>query len=168
MSNVVYTPTSQCVEVDCADSPIGNGMCRKHYNRAWQIKNRDRRNARVKERLALDPEFLNYRRNLVANKERERRAQKAKTEVVKVTKEEYNSILLSYNNSCWICEQPLTAVFWDHVQPLAKGGAHKKENLRPACNPCNVRKNSLWPFTDKMKEKIANEVRLLNCIGGDA
>ena len=88
--------------------------------------------------------------------------------VEKITKKDYEKLLVKYNNQCWICEVELTTVFWDHVQPLAKGGAHTVDNLRPACNPCNVRKNATWPFTEDMKNRIANEVRLLNSIGGDA
>ena len=133
----------------------------KNTQRKWHQDNKERRYQKVKDRLATDPEFLKYRRDLVARKERERRAQKANTEVTKVTKNDYNNILLEFNNQCWICEVKLTQVVWDHVQPLAKGGSHSVDNLRPACNPCNVRKNATWPFTDKMKETIANEVRNL-------
>lgn len=169
MPNIVYTATSECVEDNCSNPPVGNSLCRKHYNRAWQTANRDKRNQRVKERLATDPEFADYRRKLVARKERERRAQKAGTEVIKVTAEDYVQILEEYKNSCWVCEQHLDKVFWDHVKPLAKGGPHSKDNLRPICNPCNVRKNSLWPFTDGMKSTIATEVRSLQSrMGGDA
>ena len=168
MPNIVYDSTSVCSEVGCEESPIGNDLCRRHYNRQWQVANRDRRNAKIKERLATDPEFLAYRRDLVARKERERRAQKAGTEVTKISKEEYEQILSEFNNRCWICDVELLKVFWDHVQPLAKGGAHIVDNLLPSCNPCNVRKNAAWPFTEELKNSISNEVRLLSRIGGDA
>ena len=168
MPYIVYTPESMCVEIECTSAPVGNGLCRKHYNRAWQVKNRNRRNDQVKNRRATDPEFLNYRRDLIARKERERRAAKAQTEVTKISKEEYDHILAEFNNCCWICEVALVKVFWDHVQPLAKGGAHTVDNLRPACNPCNTRKNATWPFTDDMKKEIAAEVCLINSRGGDA
>jgi len=55
----------------------------------------------------------------------------------------------------------LTDIHWDHVQPLSKGGAHTVDNLRPACSPCNIRKNAIFPFTDEIKKRIANEVRNL-------
>lgn len=31
---------------------------------------------------------------------------------------------------------------WDHIVPLAKGGAHAVENLQPLCRPCNERKQA--------------------------
>lgn len=45
---------------------------------------------------------------------------------------------------CWMCGgEPST---WDHVKPLAKGGAHLLANLRPACGPCNGSKKARWPY----------------------
>jgi 5-methylcytosine-specific restriction endonuclease McrA len=38
------------------------------------------------------------------------------------------------------------AVEWDHVKPLAKGGAHILANLRPACLSCNRSKRDRWPL----------------------
>ena len=140
----------------------------KETLRKWHVENRDRRYQAVKERLATDPEFVEYRKEVQARSERERRARKINSTTEKITKKDYEKLLVKYNNQCWICEVELTTVFWDHVQPLAKGGAHTVDNLRPACNPCNVRKNATWPFTEDMKNRIANEVRLLNSIGGDA
>ena len=133
----------------------------KKYQQKWHVENRDRRYEKVKERLATDPEFVEYRREVQSRSERERRAKKAQSTTTKVTKKDYAELLFKYNNKCWICEVELTTVFWDHVHPLAKGGPHNVDNLRPACNPCNARKNATWPFTDKMKEEIATEVRNL-------
>jgi 5-methylcytosine-specific restriction endonuclease McrA len=140
---------------------LNNPEWSKSYQHDWHQQNKERIYIKVKKRLSTDAEFLQYRRELVARKERERRAQKANTQVVKVTKEDYEKLLTVFESKCWICELPLSKVFWDHVQPLSKGGAHSKENLKPVCNPCNVRKNALWPFTDEMKQRIANEVRSL-------
>jgi 5-methylcytosine-specific restriction endonuclease McrA len=60
-----------------------------------------------------------------------------------------------------MCEVKLDVVQWDHVHPLSKGGAHAISNLRPSCVHCNSRKGSTHPFTDEMKETIANDVRAL-------
>jgi len=140
---------------------LANPEWSKETLRKWHQENKERRYNKVKERLATDPEFKIYRREVQTRSERERRAKKASTEVAKITKADYSKILDMYNNSCWICETELTKVFWDHVQPLAKGGTHTVDNLRPACNPCNVRKNATWPFTNEMKKAIATEVRNL-------
>ena len=30
----------------------------------------------------------------------------------------------------------------DHIEPLARGGAHAWDNTAPACNPCNSAKRA--------------------------
>lgn len=53
--------------------------------------------------------------------------------------------LAMYHERCWICKiAPWEA--WDHVKPVARGGAHVLANLRPACNSCNQTKSDRWPF----------------------
>lgn len=49
-----------------------------------------------------------------------------------------------YGGRCWMCGGP--AVEFDHVKPLKHGGTHCHANLRPACVPCNRRKQAIWPF----------------------
>lgn len=129
----------------------------------WHQKNKQKRLEKVKHRIATEPEFAQYRRQLVAEHERNRRALKANTQVNKITIEDYSQIFTEYSHKCWICESTLDerTVVWDHVRPLARGGTHTVDNLRPACNPCNIRKNALYPFTDEMKTRIATEVRNL-------
>ena len=102
-----------------------------------------------------------YRVKLNKARRSQKRAAMWTSDVEKVTAEVLDEVLNQYNNQCWICEVKLDVVQWDHVHPLAKGGPHNVDNLRPACNPCNARKNATWPFTDKMKEEIATEVRNL-------
>jgi len=34
----------------------------------------------------------------------------------------------------------------DHVKPISKGGSNWPANLRPACEPCNLRKSDQWPY----------------------
>lgn len=90
-----------------------------------------------------------------------KRASAANVETEKLTAAVFDEILSEYNNQCWICSISLDIVQWDHVHPLSKGGAHVRSNLRPACKECNGRKGSIHPFTDELKEKIANDVRAL-------
>ena len=140
---------------------LANPEWSKEVLAAWHKKNREIRYARVKDRLISDPDFLNYRRKVQANSERKRRALKAETQVEHITLIQYEEKLLSFNNTCWICEQEIKTLEWDHVHPLSKGGAHVIDNLNPACSDCNGRKNDAWPFTDEMKNDIAIEVRNL-------
>lgn len=102
-----------------------------------------------------------YRVKLNKARRAQKRASEVTDEVEKITAVIFDEILLEYNNQCWICSVKLDVVQWDHVHPLSKGGAHVRSNLRPACKNCNGRKGSKHPFTNEMKEKIANEVRAL-------
>lgn len=141
----------------------GRVFDRVAYMKAWHAKNRERRYTEVKTRLAEDPEFLRYRREVGARKERERRAQKTGSEVTKISSADYATVLARHHTQCWICERALTAstLVWDHYQPLAKGGPHTVGNLRPACGPCNTRKSSSWPFSEADRLRVADEVRAL-------
>jgi len=49
-----------------------------------------------------------------------------------------------YGGRCWMCGAEATE--FDHVKPLKHGGTHCHANLRPACVPCNRRKQAIWPF----------------------
>jgi len=90
-----------------------------------------------------------------------KRATKKGVEVDRLTSTIFAEILNEFDNKCWICEVELDVVQWDHVHPLSKGGAHVRSNLRPSCVRCNSRKGSIHPFTDEIKEKVANDVRAL-------
>lgn len=49
---------------------------------------------------------------------------------------------------CSYCETPNDGTFvfsLDHYVPLALGGAHTLDNLRPCCEPCNRAKHDLPP-----------------------
>lgn len=140
---------------------LANPEWSKKTQADWHQANKELRHERVKVRLATDAAFVEYRRKIQANSERKRRALKAATEVAHITLEQYAEKLDLHNNMCWICDQAITDLQWDHVHPLAKGGAHVMDNLRPACSKCNGRKNDKWPFTDEMKQAIANEVQNL-------
>ena len=100
-----------------------------------------------------------YRVALNKSRRLQKKAYIAGVEVNAVTSAQLSEQLIKFDNSCWICEVELTEVCWDHVQPLSKGGAHTLENLKPACRNCNSRKSVSWPFTDEMKNAIAEAVR---------
>jgi 5-methylcytosine-specific restriction endonuclease McrA len=55
-----------------------------------------------------------------------------------------------YRGKCWMCRKPATDM--DHVKPLSRGGSNWPSNLRPACQSCNSRKGSRWPFELAMLE----------------
>lgn len=100
-----------------------------------------------------------YRVALNKARRSQKRASLYTSNVEKISASVLNEILAEYNNTCWICETELSVVQWDHVHPLSKGGSHTRSNLRPSCQSCNSRKGSSHPFTDEMKNKIADAVR---------
>jgi 5-methylcytosine-specific restriction endonuclease McrA len=136
---------------------LANPEWSKQRLRASHVKHRDARADRVKKRLAEDPEFLQYRRDVIRRHESKRRALIRGAEVENISAEDYQGHLELHENRCWVCEFPFTeneAHQWDHVQPLAKGGAHTLRNLRPICAPCNTRKNARWPLTADILAEI--------------
>ena len=58
----------------------------------------------------------------------------------------YRMILERDGMVCWICSKEITTLTdleFGHVVPLAKGGAHVPENIRPAHVRCNRSKGSV-------------------------
>jgi 5-methylcytosine-specific restriction endonuclease McrA len=70
----------------------------------------------------------------------QRRARKNKLECT-FTPEQWQEILIKFNHKCAYCgeEKPLTQ---DHFIPLSKGGEYSSNNIIPACQSCNCRKNA--------------------------
>jgi 5-methylcytosine-specific restriction endonuclease McrA len=117
----------------------------KAANTKWRLANPERmaENARIwrKANKGLVRQWSNdYRRR--------RRAQKLRTSVGKV---DYRVILERDGMWCYLCRTdiPSTAnLHMDHVVPLARGGGHVTENIRPAHARCNLRK------TDKLLSEL--------------
>ena len=62
--------------------------------------------------------------------------------VCDLTASQWNEIKKTYQYACVYCgckDRPLTR---DHVIPISRGGHHTKENIVPACQPCNTRKGA--------------------------
>jgi hypothetical protein len=48
-------------------------------------------------------------------------------------------------HACYLCGTPVwqgVNLHMDHLLPVARGGIHCADNLRPACGPCNMRKGT--------------------------
>jgi 5-methylcytosine-specific restriction endonuclease McrA len=57
----------------------------------------------------------------------------------------YDRILKRDGHICHICGQEIDvtnpkSLHFDHVVPLARGGTHSEENIRPSHSVCNLRK----------------------------
>lgn len=62
-----------------------------------------------------------------------------------LTASEWENIVRVHGYRCYWCHQKVKSPTQDHVIPLSRGGHHVKENIVPACRPCNSRKhNHLW------------------------
>jgi len=136
--------------------------CVKSYDDA----NQSLRNLRAREAYRADPaakiaKTTAYRRENPAFSDLDSRIARGGGRVVgDVNPESLQQLRTRYGNACFICgvSFDLTPLHWDHFQPVSKGGDHSIDNLRPACRPCNNRKQARWPFTDAVAHEIREAV----------
>jgi len=57
------------------------------------------------------------------------------------TKEEWNEMLLFFNNTCVRCDS-MENIVKDHITPIYQGGSDHISNLQPLCRTCNSSKGS--------------------------
>lgn len=118
----------------------------KECCRTWLHTNRERVNELQRARYAsLDPEerrLINARANGARKKG-----------VATVEPVDFAAILERDGHVCHICSREVepSDIHFDHVIPLARGGAHSMENIRVAHSLCNLRKGT------KMVEEMAVE-----------
>lgn len=120
----------------------------------------EERYARAVER-GNDPAVREQRRESTRRSEQKRRAIKAAAEVFDITVDQLTELLNACDHCCQICGRQFSAevlLHWDHVQPLARGGAHSIGNMQPLCSLCNVRKNAAWPLTPQRLSDIREAV----------
>lgn len=65
-----------------------------------------------------------------------------------------DQILLRWDYKCAYCQTTLVSkqATLDHVVPKAKGGPTVRENMVPACPPCNISK-SARPWSEWLREQ---------------
>lgn len=85
------------------------------------------------------------------------RRRKARMKDAIVEKVDYSLIIEQYGYVCHICNRAIDPkdLHMDHVHPIARGGAHSYENLRPSHGVCNTRK----------KDKLMSELTVFDCRG---
>lgn len=118
-------------------------------NRAWRESNRDRhrelaraayernRGAYIARATAWDLAHPEERRE----RTRRRRARIAGVAVARV---DYAAILDAHGPFCHLCSESIEPadLQFDHVIPIARGGPHSADNIRPAHAVCNARKGT--------------------------
>jgi 5-methylcytosine-specific restriction endonuclease McrA len=89
----------------------------REYQRQWYAANRERWNAKTRNREALK-------------------------KAVSGSPVDFAAVLARDGKVCWLCGLSIaTDLTFDHVIPLSRGGAHSSDNLRPAHRSCNSRKH---------------------------
>lgn len=109
---------------------------RRASNRASYSRHRE-------NRLKKHAEWRRLNRGRVAEMAARHRAlQAAATVNLAGIKEWMHQVLLKPSALCYYCQQrtPRRKIHFDHIVPLAKGGAHSLENLCVSCATCNQRK----------------------------
>lgn len=93
--------------------------------------------------------FAQTEKGDAANKRRHVRRRSVLASVVAtLTAGEWCDIMEAHGYQCAYCGKPFSEslpVTQDHVIPLSKGGKHTKDNVVPACKPCNSRKKDKMP-----------------------
>lgn len=106
--------------------------------RAWQ--NADRAANREKYREKNRRERQGNEVYTLRNREASRRRQVGTT----YSRILYSTVLERDGMTCHLCSGPIASLddlHFDHVIPLAKGGEHTVENVRPSHALCNLRKS---------------------------
>lgn len=120
----------------------------KQRSAAWRRDNPDRAKAHVNGWVARNKErhLENGRRWHRENPHRRavpdaaRRA-RMRGAVAKLSAEEWGAILDEFGHRCAYCGRA-GKMTQDHVQPIARGGAHAAGNVVPACKSCNASKGA--------------------------
>lgn len=110
---------------------------------AWASANRERSRAKAAEWYTRNPDKA--RINGRANTSR-RRARMKCAEVLPI---DYEAVQRRSNWLCGICDQAIAEgsdFDYDHIIPIAKGGAHSTNNLQMAHPICNRRKSDRMSF----------------------
>ena len=69
-----------------------------------------------------------------------------------LTADEWSALLTEHGDACAYCRRPFTVILppqQDHVVPVSKGGPHTKDNVVPACKPCNSSKKDRTSWEPK-------------------
>lgn len=74
-----------------------------------------------------------------------RRQARLKNILVSFTPADWEAIVEEHGGRCFWCGRQDLPLQADHVIPVSKGGATRRDNIVPACRPCNSAKRNLDP-----------------------
>ena len=145
---------------------VCNARAKKYYK-----DNKEALNAKCREYYKNNKDILRekykiYRLNPSVKQQRKineyKRRTLKKNSLSFLTKEQWNQVLIKFNNSCAYCGNKVEKLTLDHFIPLSKGGELSISNAIPCCVSCNSSKNNRdffeWyrkqPFYDEQREKF--------------
>lgn len=113
------------------------------YIKQWQKANPEKVKKYIKKCLTNNPEHA--------------RIQDARRKAVYLkgdfTYDQWEEILEQFNYCCAYCLNPSDNLTMDHMEPISKDGPHTRDNVIPACGPCNSTKKNRSIFV--MLPKVA-------------
>lgn len=166
-----YTP-EQAAEAKRASSRLSaekHRESRREQARAYYASNAEKERERRRRALAADPERVraysrkwraanpdkqadSTRRWQQANAEKQRGVWAAKRSRrlalqngTRLGRVDFTGILATHGMVCHLCTGPIDGMadlHFDHVVPLALGGPHVTENIKPAHAACNMKKGA--------------------------
>lgn len=106
--------------------------------REWRAANPGYQSAHAKAWYAANPERA---REIWADTSGRRRQRVESTSAERIN---WVRLRAKYGKVCHLCHLPIGEgqMSWDHVVPLARGGTHTEDNLKPAHRRCNSRKGA--------------------------
>lgn len=137
----------------------------KERRQRKEVREREREYAKRPERLAQQRVYnkmpgakASYRKYAESPKGKVSRAKRKalrrareREMICTLTGEEWQAILDEHGHACVYCKRPFgpeLKATMDHKIAVAKGGHHTKDNVVPACGPCNSsKKDSDRPLT---------------------
>jgi 5-methylcytosine-specific restriction endonuclease McrA len=114
----------------------------REHSLAWYRANPEKSRLSRKAWLLANPDKA--RESAAAGRAR-RRARLLEAKGLGITREQWASKLEEFGHRCAYCNEkrPLTI---DHFRPFARGGENDVDNIVPACQSCNSRKNDRLIF----------------------
>lgn len=125
----------RCAESNCAQEVIGRKTGAKFCSVNCMKKDWRRRNP---------SKFLSHGM---------RRRTRIAANSFAVTDKDLRRTLHRFRNRCAYCGSG-ERLAWDHVTPIARGGAHSVGNLLPACTRCNSSKGSTFLYQWKHRDRF--------------
>ena len=120
---------------------LGQGEKANTRLRRWLAANQKQREQYVRKWLKT-PQGKEY----IARRNFHRRAVVERTPASKLlTSVQWIELLREHDYACHycgVCESDVVKLTRDHIIPVTKGGLHTKDNIVPACQPCNARKGT--------------------------